>query len=396
MIRYVATIENGLMAMTIGLSMVGCREPFEPEAVDFNSALVIEATITDDNKYQEILISRTFALDTTGIYGEFGAEVKVTDTKGAIYNFMEAEEGTYVSSVPFAAQAGIGYSLSVVTYNGSTYSSDEVIAPQPTSIDSLYAERDFKDDDIYEGIYIYVDSYDKTGSNHYYKYDYEETYKIVAPFWTNKEAYITEDDLVAIRIREKEGRVCYKTNKSIELIKTNTRQLSENRISKFPIRFIDRNEYLLSHRYSILVRQYVESRQAYNYDIVLDRLTSSENLFTQVQPGFLEGNIYSLNNRQSQEVGYFKVSSVLERRIFFDYIDFFKGEALPPFVVACPFVSNVGTLKGDIERDATAYWDDNNGQYGLFIKPAPWIFVDSKCGDCTKVGSNIKPDFWVD
>ena len=80
------------MAMTIGFSMASCIDPFEPETVDFNSAIVIEATITDENKKQEILLSRTFALDTTGIYGERGAEVKVTDTNGTAYNFMEAEE----------------------------------------------------------------------------------------------------------------------------------------------------------------------------------------------------------------------------------------------------------------------------------------------------------------
>lgn len=389
-------MENGLMVMTIGLSMVGCIEPFEPEAVEFKSALVIEATITDENKNQEILVSRTFALDTTGIYGERGAEVSVTDTNGAVYNFMEVEEGKYVSNVSFAAKVGLGYTLSVITNDGSTYSSEEVRAPQPTQIYSLYAERDFKDGDANEGMFIYVDSFDPTGANNYYRYEYEETHKIIAPFWTNKEAYLDDEGLVAIRIREKEEQVCYKTNKSIDLIKTNTVQFSENRISKLPVRFINRNDYILTHRYSILVRQYVQSFQAYTYYDILDKLSGSESLLSQVQTGFFEGNISAVDNREDKVVGYFDVSSVSEKRIFFNYTDFFEGEVLPPFVVECPFLSNIGAMVTDIERDVTTYWDDNNGQYGNFLKPAPYIFVDVLCGDCTKLGSNIKPDFWIE
>ena len=245
-------------------------------------------------------------------------------------------------------------------------------------------------------MFIYVDSFDPTGDNKFYRYEYEETHKIIAPFWTNKETYLTDEGLVDVRIREKEEEVCYRTSYSTNLIKANTVQFSENRISKFPVRFIDRNDYILSHRYSILVSQYVQSIQAYNYYEVLEKLSGSESLFSQVQTGFLEGNILSVNNRQELVIGYFEVSSFSEKRIYFNYTDFFEGEELPPFVIECPYLSNSATLETDIERDATTYWDENNGQYGTFSKPAPWIFVDAPCGDCTKLGSNIKPSFWVD
>jgi hypothetical protein len=376
---YTAIIEKGLMALTIGLYMASCIDPFEPEAVDFNSAIVIEATITDENKYQEILISRTFALDTTGIYGEGGAKVAVTDTNGTVYDFEEKEEGKYVSNSSFAAQAGLGYSLPVTTADGNLYSSDAFVTPNPTKIDNLYAKRGFKDDGINEGMFIYIDNFDPIGDNKYYRYGYEETHKIIAPFWTNKETYLTDEGLVDVRLREKEEEVCYNTSYSTNLIIASTVQFSENRISKFPVRFIDRNDYILSHRYSILVRQYVQSLQAFNYYEDLKKLSGSESLFSQVQTGFLEGNIISVNNRQELVIGYFEISSISEKRIFFNYTDFFEGEELPPFVIECPYLSNVAALVTDIERDATTYWDENNGQYGAFLKPAPWIFVDSQC-----------------
>ncbi len=378
--------------------LFNCIEPFEPEAVDYKSAIVIEATITDEYKNQEIVVSRTFALDTTGPYRESGAKVQITDTNGAVHGFEEKVEGAYISQTPFEAETGVGYILSVIASDGTTYKSTQVRTPSPTKIDSIYAKRDVKDDGASEGMFIYIDTYDPTGSNTYYRYKYEETHKIIAPFWTNMESYIIDNaiDLVGLRLRDREEQVCYRTNGSKDLILANTVQFLENRISKFPIRFIDRNDYILSHRYSILVKQYAQSLEAHTFYKVLNKLSGSDNMFSQVQTGFLEVNISSLDNNEEQVIGFFEVSTISEKGLFFSYFDFFNGEPRPPYIIECPFLWYLDAFVSDIKREATAYWDDNNGQYGQFLKPAPYIFVPVGCGDCNVYGSNIVPDFWVE
>ena len=393
---YTANMEIGLMAMTIGLSMASCVDPFVAESVDFNSAIVIEATITDENKKQEILLSRTFALDTTGIYGERGAEVKVTDTNGTVYSFLEAEEGSYISNVSFAAQAGLGYTLSVITNDGSTYSSDEVIAPQPTQIDRLYAERDFKDGEVNEGLFIYVDSEEPTGSNNYYRYEYEETYKIIAPYWHPNELYVDPSTgLVSDKPRLREEQVCYNTILSTSINQLSTQGFNENKISKFPIRFIEKENYILTHRYSILVKQLIQSRQSYKYYETLKSLSDSECLFSQIQTGFLEGNIKS--NNRGQVIGFFDVSAVSKTRMYLAYNDFYPCERIPNYLTDCQLFS-VELIPANIEFDSEEMFDYYDPILNPlnFDAPGDYLLTFNACSDCTVFGSNVKPDFWVD
>lgn len=400
---YRAHIEIALMAMTIGFSMTACIDPFEPEAVDFNSAIVIEATITDENKKQEILVSRTFALDTTGIYGEFGAEVKVTDTNGTVYNFLEAEEGSYISNVSFAAQAGLGYTLSVITNDGSTYASDAVIAPQPTQIDNLYAERGFKDGEVNEGMFIYVDSEDSSKSNEYYRYVYEETYKIVAPYWSPLDAYVISRVVPDIRVgtvnREQDERICYNTLTLKEVIQINATNFTDNSINKFSIRFIDRDNTILASRYSILVKQFVESRAAYNYYETLQSLSDSESSLYQIQTGFIEGNLHSVTNKDENVIGFFQVSSFSEKRIFFEFEDYFPGEDPPSYdcELLTPLLKALDGSEGyliyGIDKDLFTFYNETEP----LNVDTPFIMAyPNSCGDCTVLGSNIKPDFWMD
>lgn len=388
----------GLLAVTIGFSMQSCVDPFEPEVVTFKSALVIEATITDENKYQEIKVSRTFALDTTGLYGEQGAQVAVTDANGTRYDFLEIEEGKYVSTVSFAAQSGLGYALSVITKDNSTYSSEEVVAPQPTQIDSLYAERDFKDGEANEGMFIYANSFDPTGNNQYYRYEYEETYKIIAPYWGNKE-YVIVDGILELLPKTRENLTCYNTVPSIDVIQTTASDLSDSRISKFPVRFLNRNDFKITNRYSIKVKQYVQDKFAFVYYETLNKLNSSENLFSQIQNGFLVGNIISDNDKIENVVGYFQVSSVSSERIFFNYTDYFPNEPRPEFPADCYFTFQTPTIvNGESLGDLVFFeeYDIEANSRNLSPPLGDILTVPRPCGDCTVFGSNVVPDFWVE
>ena len=391
-------------SLVIGCSLLflNCIEPFEPEAVNFNSALVVEATITDENKNQEIFVSRTFALDTTGIYGERGAEVSVTDTNGAVYNFMEVEEGKYVSNVSFAAKVGLGYTLSIITNDGSTYSSDEVIAPQPAKIDSLYAERDFKGGEDNEGMFIYVDSYDRTGVNSYYRYTYEETYKIIVPYWGPKDYYLVDGE-VQLLPRIIQNRICYNTIPSINILQTTVDNLSGSKLTKFPVRFLNRGDFKITYRYSINVRQFVQNKNSFDYYELLNKLNSSESLFSQIQHGFLVGNIVSDKDSTEKVVGYFQVSSVSSERLFFNYTDYFPNEPRPEFPADCYFSFELPTFYRG-ESVGLIFFED----YDPVLNPrdllpnlgtnnlGTLLNVPRPCGDCTVFGSNLKPDFWVD
>ena len=390
------------------LLLVNCIDPFEIETTEFKSALVIEGTITDQEEIQRIMVSRTFPLDTVLMTGLSAANVNVLDSNGGVYSFNETSPGDYRSDTPFGATSGLTYTLKVETADGNSYTSEETAVPSKTNIDNLYADRDFKDDGAEEGMYIYVDSYDATGQSKYYRYEYEETYKIIAPNWSASDAYIVSplpNPEVAIRAKTKEERVAYNTVASNTIIQENTTELGEDRVNKFPVRFINRENFILSHRYSILVRQFVQNRAAFSYYETLELLSGTESLFSQRQSGFLEGNIKSDTNADDDVVGFFQVSTVSEKRLFFNYTDFFEGESLPKYPIDCtlvspPIINEAGAspLLVAIELETLKYVEEYNQETNPnnLSEFGPFLMVATPCGNSTFYGTNVVPDFWVE
>ncbi len=195
--------------------------------------------------------------------------------------------------------------------------------------------------------------------------------------------------------------MCYGTNTSNDIILTNTSGLDEDNVSKFMVRFIDRDNYIISHRYSILVRQFVQSPAAYTFYDTLKILSESDNLFSQVQPGLLVGNVFSEDNDNEIVLGYFGLASVSEQRIFFNYDEFFPGEELPPYISPCnPFAPDIFQFGGGCElapfvrSNVVEYFGINSMTTDL--NPGPYLVVDPVCGDCTVIGSNVVPPFWTD
>ncbi|MDO7612486.1 MAG: DUF4249 domain-containing protein, partial [Flavobacteriaceae bacterium] len=93
-------------------------------------------------------------------------------------------------------------------------------------------------------------------------------------------------------------------------------------------------------------------------------------------------------------------STVSEKRLFINFDDYFPGEDLPDYVVNC--IPSAPTTDGPLgSRELLNVIYNNSVRYfGINIdRIAPggtFLVVPANCGDCTTLGSNIKPDFWID
>ena len=336
-------------------------------------------------------MTRPYRFEEDAPIAEENAMIRVDDGEQQFF-FDEVEPGKYISSVSFAAEMGKTYSVGITTENGRSYRSDTMQLPvATTNIDELYAER-ITDDSGEEGMGIFVDTFDASNQSNYYRYEYDETFKIIAPFWSPQDVVFviqlsTGPSFNVIR-REREERVCYGTDNEKIINVVNTLNLGEDRLSRFNVRFINRDNYILSHRYSINVRQYVQTPEAFAYYDALGGLSqSATTVFSEDQPGFLAGNIFALDDRNENVAGFFEVAAVTEKRIFFDYEDFFPGEELPPYFQNCiPAAQSGEDLKTTVLRETRVYFDSNGG-----IRTVP-----RACGDCNALGSNKVPDFWID
>jgi len=355
----------------------------------FNSLLVIEGTLTNVLKPQTIKLSRSFKLETDGPSPVSNASVMVFDELGNTFTFIETDSGTYHSIQQFAAEPNISYTLEVIV-EGVTYISSQESFSQPTSIDDLIAERSFNENSN-EGVSILLNSFDPTGDSKFYRFTFEETYKVIAPKYSPLDLI---PGTLALVPKEEQQQICYATDISNSIIQQTTTPFNEDRLTNFKVRFINRDNAIISHRYSILVTQYVQSAKGHQFYKTLSQLSSEGSLFSQLQPGFLEGNITSSNTDMNEDViGYFEVSPVDSKRIFFNYTDLFPNELLPPYFISCTEFAPKGFALSSALEQGFKYFRDNEvplDHEGFYF------LVPPACGNCTVLGSNEIPSFWIE
>ncbi|WP_298262624.1 DUF4249 domain-containing protein [uncultured Lutibacter sp.] len=382
-----------------------CIEQIDIKTIAFEDALIVEGTLTNEFKFHKIKLSRTFKLEEEIMNVETGAKVRIIDDLGNNYDFQEENLGIYISDIEFRAKEDRMYQLKIEISNGKSYTSIPTQLTSESQIDEISAVREV-DVNGGEGISILINSFNSNGDARYYRYEYEETYKIKAPYWSPYDAVVVSDvkpyevDFVP---RTKEEKVCYKTIYSEGIIQTETNSLLEDKVSNFSIRFISNDDFILTNRYSILVKQYVQSFEAYTFNNILKNLSGSESLFSQNQPGFFSGNIFPDEDNNEKVIGFFEVASVSEKRIFVNPRDIIENT--PPYISNCEVVapeleSNVGTspLIEAIKTGKLKFFQINGGENSpvIPIPGGPYQMVPVPCSDCTVLGTNIMPDFWVD
>jgi hypothetical protein len=397
--KLLKSITSKLMLLLIVFS---CVEPIDIKTITFENYLVIEATITNELKNHTIILSRTFEIDENGSNPESQAKVFILDNENNTYFFNETLSGTYVSVNQFKADNNKSYTLKVVTKDGKSYSSTSEKLTASAQIEKLTTKVKTSTEGV-DGVTISVHSFNPNNDSNYYRYEYEETYKIVPPFWSDEEIAIISDRepyQVEVVKRTIDNKECYETINSKKIILTETKSLAEDRVN-YPVRFILDSDFIISKRYSLLVKQYVQTFKAYNYYETLNKLSSSENVFTQSQPGFISGNIVSDTDKNEKIIGFFEVSSVSEKRIFFNYEDVFPNK-ISQYPYSCDFLAPIlydsftkqYPLVDLIKDNTHTYYRENDT--GLAYLEGKYVLVPKVCGDCTVLGSNIKPSFWID
>ncbi|RNC89927.1 MAG: DUF4249 domain-containing protein [Allomuricauda sp.] len=431
-------VKRIVLVLGVLLVIASCIEELETEVfseTDLPDILIVEATLTDEFKQHDIklsLLDSLVDLETDTIFNPFipprdveidlvkhesGASVQVTTSNGMTYDFFEASPGLYRSNQEFAVASDVDYQLSIRRQNGKEYSSDPMKIEGMATIGNIYAERTVSDLGTV-GVGIFIDSETLSGNTGNLRFTYDETHKIIAPNWTSFQFELTNYDPCALPVptydleiveRTTESRVCFSTEASQEIVQSQLDFSSGQNLERFMVRFISQDDYKIANRYSIEVQQMVSGAQAYGFYEQLDNFSRSDNLFSQIQPGLLGGNISMADGSQDGVIGFFDVVSVSKSRLFFNYDDFFEGEELPDYPVDCGLHSSPeshasycasGLLANDCPQSIIERVDIGVISYvgvnglNLGTCPGPYLYVATPCGDCTRLGSNVVPEFW--
>jgi len=397
----------------LSISVLSCVEPYSPKTDVYENILVVKAELTNILEKQKVTLSRANRLEIDTLLTETNAIVFIKDELNNIYSFTESNElGVYLSNEEFKAIPNTAYTLHISTVGGEEFESRAEYLTPSTQITNLYAEMLMTNEGV-TGVQIYVDSEkEDLGDAGYIRYEFEETFKVVTPNSINKTMEIGEiiflnycrhyKTTFTTHIPPKPN-VCYTSLSQTKILQINIKENTVDAVLNFPIRFIPPEElHMLKEKYSIIVKQYSQSKDAYSFYKILDRLSSQESLLSEYQMGFVQGNMFP-KKINDKVVGFFDVTSIATKRIFFNFESLDMDE--PPYFFPCTYWTlNYRDCRKErplIEYygvDVVPPWDVITFQLleGYPYKAPIITFVNPECGDCSKFSNPLKPDFWED
>ncbi len=178
-----------LFILCIIMLIKGCIEPFEIVNTTFTKNIVVKAILTNEIKKHSVKLFQTIPIDSTKTIPVKNAIVRIIDDTGITYNFQETEDGIYTSTSPFAAQPVKSYILKIKAIEGIEYSSTPEQLPSTSEIKNLSYKIEINDSNISE-LVIKANSKLSNNEGQYYRYEYDETYKIKIPYWTPRKIII--------------------------------------------------------------------------------------------------------------------------------------------------------------------------------------------------------------
>jgi hypothetical protein len=389
--------------LILSLTLIKCIDPFFPKLENFQSLLVVDALLTDEDAPAYVRITRTTETLDEDMPMVTGAIVSITDDLGNSTSLIEVSEGNYKSDVlALRGAAGREYTLRIRTAEGKEYESNACLLNEARDIDTVYfgqANQTADDGEVQQGIRVYIDSKDPS-EHKYYRWAYEEWWKFNIPYPVTHK-YVDQNNIYPIPI---ENVTCYKNRKSDEvLIQFSDPEVNAEFIKK-PVCFIasDKSDRLLI-QYCIEVSQYAISEKEYEFWRLTKEINESGGDIFDKQPFPIISNIHCVSDPDESVLGYFQVCGVKKKMIYIKGSEI-TAMGLPPYSYNCDMILNGpqdylgGAMTFDrIYHNYTAL--NYNFIAPQYINPTVLdrlMFLDKNCSDCTRSGSPDKPDFWVD
>ncbi len=372
------------------LITTGCKIEYRPDVPSSKTGyLVVEGFINSDSGSTKIALSRTLKIynDTTRDNKEHGAIVNIEGSSNKTFPLYETGDGVYMSA-PLQLDSNEKYRLRIKTQFGKEYVSDFSGYRTTPAIDSLSWTRSSA------GVKIFINTHNDDVQPGYYYWKYEETWEFHSRYISSlKWVYDSHHIPVAVAYTYPDQRIdtsiyrCWKTVNSSNINVGSSERLNRNLIYH-QIMLIEPASEKLSVLYSINVRQYSVSKEAYDYLQKLKRNTEEIGSVFSTQPSELTGNIRCTTDPSEIVIGYVEVSQEKDKRLYI------KNSELPGwnYRMACATII-VANDPGEIQKNGAGsptipYAADQFGIHSFYDS------YDPNCVDCTLRGSNVKPSFW--
>lgn len=387
----------GLLVLAVA---AGCKKPFSVSlAATANNYLVVEGVINSGADSTIIKLSRTVSLSSSmPVHAVLHAVVIVESDQNKSYNLTEADNGRYVFA-GLNLDSTRKYRLHITDGGNKEYLSDFVAVVNAPPIDTVgYTVQK-------DGVQIFTGTHDPKKATRYYKWSFDETWVFHSRF---QSVSISDGYTVTNRPYDQNIYKCWGNDASSTIILGSSAKLTQDVITDKPITFVSASSEKFTDKYSILVKQYGLTKEAYNFWQDLKKNTEQLGNIFDAQPSQLKGNIHAVNNPTELVIGYISAGAPSNKRIFID------NRQLPALTIAQPYPDcKMDTLLFKYFSPPNTTPINQVDQYINYkkqpiavplipiapIQPpgSPIIGYSAaypECVDCTLRGTNIQPAFW--
>lgn len=377
---------HAIVIIIIGMNLLACRQAYAPPVITANNHyLVVDGFVNMGAGTVSIFnINRTRNLgdSVTAGFPELNAQVSIVGSGGTSYSLIDtAGKGIY-NSFPLTLDPKQRYSIAITTSDGSRYASDPAPALVTPAIDSIYWRQP-------DDFTVYAATHDPSNTIHYYRWDYNETYQhnsqLVSP-WAEK------NGLIYVTDSTNQETNCWTTDTSTNIIIGNSTALSQDVIPDAAITTIHYGDPRLEIRYSIIVRQYALTSDAYKYWQQIQSTSQALGTLFDPQPNQLVGNIHNLSKPSEPVIGYLSASTVQQQRIFVFNTNLNNWPHNNPLGRGC---EDTVVIYTDTSNFLIYNYPNPNFYPYYFINTGILVLANKQCLLCTlDGGTNIKPSFW--
>jgi hypothetical protein len=375
---------------------LACKKPYNPPVITAaGSYLVVEGVINPGTDSTFIKLSRTVNLSgKTAINPVPGAVLTIESNQNTSYPLTQSTKGNYVSPGLNLDQTR-QYRLRIKTPDGKEYLSDFEQAKITPPIDSIGFNLLSGNS---PGIQIYANTHDPNNNTRYYRWDYQETWQFHAKYQSQ---LISNGSAIIPRTFAQDVFTCFAGDTSTSIILGSSAKLQQDVIYQSPITQIPSTSEKIETKYSILLKQYALTNDAYAFWTNLKKNTEQLGSIFDAQPSQINGNIHCISNPLEPVIGYVSISTVQQKRVFITANGQLPQTWFPSYPYSC-------------QVDTDLFCQDLNCQnfVALFlipagsteipliqIPPAPappagYLASTLECIDCTLRGTKKQPSFW--
>ncbi|MCD4834182.1 MAG: DUF4249 domain-containing protein [Bacteroidales bacterium] len=374
--------------LILSLIVLGCKDEFLLDSKTYESLMVVDGLITNEEGPYMVKISRSLPVNHLEKIPYENCIVTLIENTGTTEILTEIEPGKYMTSESgIKGVIGNEYSISIYTPEGKEYHSAFQELKELVDLDSVYAESTKLIDIDYPfglpGYQFYINTKTAPTQENYFLWSMTETFEYDID---HELAYVETrfGDYLYNNPRYDTLITCWRTQNVNYIFTGTTSKLSIPQIAHQPLHFVGTDTKKLTKGYSALIQQYTIGENAYNYWQGIEEQSSNENLLVSSQPYTIKGNIENINNDEEIVLGYFTVASVSQKRIFVE-------KSYDPFYYnACLIITDILAISDHKKKfPAPYFWVKvDDGAFGI---------TDKHCIDCRNEGGNLeKPEFWID